>query len=241
MTTQDVSSNSNAQPFLLPIHLNALKFFSLEASQPNWQEVLRELSSLFGSAPNFDDLKKRYEEATEEFQIFGVPSEPKIVSKLLEPLHGAKSAYVLGNFLSCIALCGMVAEMVAILMYEVREFTINGKPLDEKTQKGVFSMSFERLGQDRKIEVLSALSMINEKERHSFLTVKTIRKNYLHYLSHPHDRIREDARTAFGATANLVVWLMGLGVAAGSMKLDQRFINYLKRIEFIKPEAESSE
>jgi hypothetical protein len=135
----------------------------------------------------------------------------------------------------------MVAEMVAILMYEVREFTINGKPLDEKTQKGIFSMSFEKLGQDRKIEVLNALSMINEQEKQAFTTVKTIRKNYLHYLSQPHDKIRENARTAFGATANLVVWLMGLGVAAGAMKLDQRFLNYLKKVEFIKPGQEPSE
>jgi len=205
MTTEDANMNAPAQPFLLPIHLNALKFFSLEAPQPDWQDILRELSSMFGAAPEFDELKKRYQEATEEFQIFGVPSEPKIVSKLLEPLHVAKAAYVLGNYLSCIALCGMVAEMVAILMYEVRDFTINGKPLDEKTQKGIFSMSFEKLGQDRKIDVLNALSMISEQEKQAFTTVKTIRKNYLHYLSQPHDKIREDARTAFGATANLVV------------------------------------
>jgi hypothetical protein len=85
MTTEDASMNAPAQPFLLPIHLNALKFFSLEAPQPDWQDILRELSSMFGSAPEIDELKKRYQEATEEFQIFGVPSEPKIVSKLLEP------------------------------------------------------------------------------------------------------------------------------------------------------------
>jgi len=232
---------SPAQPFLLPIHLNALRFFSLEGGEPEWEEIMRELGSVFGSPPNFDELKQRYEEATEKFQIFAVPSEPKIVSKLLEPLHGAKAAYVLGNFLSCIALCGMVAEMVAILMYEVREFTINGNALDQKTQKGVFSMSFEKLGQDRKIEVLGALLMINEQERQAFTTVKTIRKNYLHYLSQPHDRIREDARNAFGETAKLIVWLMGLSVAPGTMVLDQRFINYLKKIEFIKLEPESTE
>ena len=48
-----------------------------------------------------------------------VPDEPRIVARILLPLRHAKASYVIGNLLGTIALCGMVAEMAAILTFEL--------------------------------------------------------------------------------------------------------------------------
>jgi len=44
------------------------------------------------------------------------PSEPTILEKLVWPLRHAKGSYALANYLGCIALCGMVGGMVAVLL-----------------------------------------------------------------------------------------------------------------------------
>ena len=45
---------------------------------------------------------------------------------------------MVGNYLAVIALAGMVAEMVAILRWDIAEVSLNGQPVNSKTQKAMF-------------------------------------------------------------------------------------------------------
>ena len=83
----------------------------------------------------------------------------------------------------------MVSEMTAILMYEVRGFQINGKPSDEQTQRRVFGSTVEKLGQERRVELLFGIGLITDAERTNFSVVREIRRNYLHLLSQSHERL----------------------------------------------------
>jgi hypothetical protein len=59
---------------------------------------------------------------------------------------------MVGNYLAVIALCGMVAEMVAILHWELSEPKLNGQPMS----------AFEKLGQERRVRVLSAYGILSD-------------------------------------------------------------------------------
>jgi hypothetical protein len=229
--------------FNLVINLNALRFFSFEDDGSDWENVISDLLGKPLAPVDLATLKVRYGDVQEETQLFAFPAVPKLDEKLLQPLRNAKAAYVLGNYLATIALCGMVAEMAAIILYEVREFTINAKPLDDEKQRGVFGSTVEKMGQERKIQLLSALGTLSQKERDDLWLVKEIRRKYLHLYSHTHENAQADARAAFIATASVIASMLGLGVAAGKITLDERFVQYLRKIGFLAqqdPTADSA-
>src|SRR5882672_4629215 len=129
------------------------------------------------------------------------PAEPNILAKMVWPLRSAKANYALGNYLACIAMCGLVGEMVAVLIWDVSSVKLQGKTLEEDGEKLVLGSTFERLGQERRISVLVAAGLIDESAKPAFDTLREIRRRHLHFLSHPHDQAEQDARTAFRAAA----------------------------------------
>jgi hypothetical protein len=71
-----------------------------------------------GQSSEPEALAGRYREiAPEPVQLFAVPAEERILDKLIWPLRHAKASFMLGNHVGTIALGGMVAEMVAMLLF----------------------------------------------------------------------------------------------------------------------------
>jgi hypothetical protein len=228
-----------AEGFMLQIHLNPLRFFFLEDPRSETSDVLRDLAGINRQEFSLDALRERYVAAQEEVQLFAFPNLPAIIEKILEPLRHAKAAYVMGNYLGTIALSGMVAEMTSILTYEVRGFHVNGVAPDEQTQRRIFGGVVEKLGQERRVDVLFGTGLITEDERKNFTVVRELRRKYLHLLSQSHEHLREDALAAFRATANAVASFLGITPgAAGAMRIDQRLLNYLAAKGLLQRAAE---
>ena len=156
-------------------------------------------------------------------------SPPKSTGKLVWPLRHAKGAYVVGNYLAVIALCGMVAEMLAILVWELGEATLSGHAMTDTEEKALFGSSFERLGQDRRVQVLAAYGMIDAATRGRFDSVRETRRRYLHVWSQDHDTLAADAKGAFHAAVAVVTTVIGQDVRDGSILLNPRLIKYLER------------
>jgi hypothetical protein len=64
------------------------------------------------------------------------------LDRLVWPLRHAKASYMVGNYLAVIALTGMVAEMVALLQWEVAEISLNCRPDDPGKREGIIRDSF---------------------------------------------------------------------------------------------------
>jgi hypothetical protein len=65
-------------------------------------------------------LTARYKEISQErARLFVAPDDQRILEKLVWPLRHAKASYVVGNFLSTIALCRAVTEMMAFFLFEI--------------------------------------------------------------------------------------------------------------------------
>ncbi len=190
------------------------------------------------TSPDLDNLIKRYKEiSVENPRLNIVPAEDRILEKLVWPLKHAKASYVVGNHLGTISLCGMVAEMVAILYFDISNIMIGKKKLDEEKQKLMFGCSFEKLGQDKRIKILKVYKIINQETANNFDTIRIKRKKYLHLWSQDHEGLSTDAIKVFKATASIVAEIIGQGITkSGCFKLNPKIVNYLKKTGVFEPE-----
>jgi len=222
--------------------INPLAF--LDVDEP-WAEIGKAQPKLdavvgFLCAPgvpaDLDSLVSRYKEiSTEPVRLFAAPAEPQILEKLVWPLRYAKGSYVIGNYLAVISLCGMVAEMVAMLAWQIGEPRLRGEPMTEEDEKDLLGSTFERLGQDRRVRVLSAYGIIDADMKVHFDTIRNIRRRYLHLWSQDHSSLAEDARAGFHAGVSLVTSIIGQNISEGKIRLTQQMVRYLERKGLCKP------
>lgn len=174
---------------------NLLPYISVEAQDCSMEAVVR-----------------RYREITAEEGsniLHLAPAEVRIVSKLVWPLRYAKTAYMLGDNLGVIAQCGMVAEMVAMLLFDMAGLKHGGGLLDEPLQKRLFGNSFELLGQERRVDVLQAYGLITKEEKGAFTEIRNVRRGYLHIFSRETPDASADARKAYRFALSLVFKVLG--------------------------------
>jgi hypothetical protein len=235
-----------AEDELIEIFLNSLHFHeidepwaSLQKKEPT-AEAFLEFICIPGIGSDIESLIKRYREiSVEKKRLFAAPNEQRILDKLVWPLRNAKAAYMCGNYLGAIALCGMVAEMVAMLLFEITDFRLNDRPMSGKDQVSVFGRKFEKLGQDRRVQILAAYSIIDKSLLDAFESIRTIRNRYLHLWSQDHEQLPLDAVKSFEAAVLLVVVAMGQKIKDGKLILNPALVSYLKRKGTYKGEEDA--
>lgn len=180
---------------------------------------------------DIEKLLARYRQiSTEPERLFVAPNEQRILNKLIWPLRNAKGSFMVGNYLGTISLSGLVAEMVAILLWEIADVRINGHPVTKVDEKSLFGREFEKLGQERRVSVLSAYGVIGDKARKDFDDIRQIRSRHLHLWSKDHEMVLANAIQCFHAATSLVAGLIGQEVKDGRFMMNPRLIGYLDRI-----------
>ncbi len=134
----------------------------------------------------------------------------------------------------------MVAEMVAILLWQLSDATVNSQSMTIEREKALFGRSFESLGQEQRVRLLVAFDLLSPEAETLFNEIRTIRRKYLHLWSQDHDRLEEDAVTCFHAAVGLVIAAIGQDVRNGTIVLNPRLIRYLERQGLYEPPEESS-
>lgn len=162
------------------------------------------------------------------------PAEANILQKIIWPLRSARGSYALGHSLSCIAMAGMVGEMVAVLLWDITRPSING-PLTEDRERMLMGRTFEKLGQERRVDVLVSLGILKDDQVNAFTELKAIRNRYLHLLSHTHDNVDTDARRAFECAAKAVQLLFTAHFENGDVILRPELSRYLESIGVLNP------
>lgn len=221
---------------LIEVFLNPLQFLeidepwaSLQKEEPSLEAVL-DFICIPGIGSDLKSLIKRYREiSVEKTRLFAAPHEQRILDKLVWPLRNAKAAYMCGNYLGTIALCGMVAEMVAMLLFEITQFRLNNRPMSEKDQVSVFGRKFEKLGQDRRVNILAAYAVIDKNLEDAFERIRTTRNRYLHLWSQDHEQLPLDAIKSFEAAVLLVVSAIGQNIKDGKLVMNPALVSYLEQ------------
>jgi hypothetical protein len=221
---------------LIEVFLNPLQFLevdepwaSLERKEPSVEAVLDFICTP-GIGSGLKSIIKRYREiSVEKTRLFAAPFEQRILDKLVWPLRNAKAGYMCGNYLGTIALCGMVAEMVAMLLFQITNFRLNNRPMSEKDQISVFGRKFEKLGQDRRVQILSAYGVIGKNLEEAFESIRITRNRYLHLWSQDHEQLPVDAVKSFEAAVLLVVSVIGQNIKDGKLVMNPALVRYLEQ------------
>ncbi|PIQ91486.1 MAG: hypothetical protein COV70_03500 [Parcubacteria group bacterium CG11_big_fil_rev_8_21_14_0_20_39_22] len=196
----------------------------------------RELFNQFFELP-FSALSKeileRYAEATtEESHTAIVPHTKEISERLLKPLHSAKKCYCLGDYAATIALCGMVGEMLAILLWKINDVRLKGNSITEQDEIGIFGSSFENLGQDKRLKVLKTFGHITETQLNNFDTIRRSRKPYLHLWTTDLKNEQADALDVFKKSFQLFKEITGIGLAdAQTVKINPLLMKLFENLE----------
>jgi hypothetical protein len=123
----------------------------------------------------------------------------------------------------------MVAEMVAVLHFDMSQMRLNERTLCPKDQACLFGSSFEKLGQERRVRVLSVLRIVDENQVALFDTIRTIRRKYLHLWSQDHESLPDDALQAYRSAVLLVDGVIGQEIVNNRIALSPALIHYLER------------
>jgi hypothetical protein len=189
-----------------------------------------------------DRLVARYRAiSTEPNRLFIAPLDQRVLDKLVWPLRHAKASYMVGNYLATIALSGMVAEMVALLMWEMTDSRIQERPMTELEEAALLGSRFERLGQERRVKVLAACGICDSTDEAAFDSIRIARRRYLHLWSQDHDQLPADAIASFHAAVGLVVRTIGQDVHEGRLQLSPRFARYLAQRQGLYEASEGTE
>lgn len=197
------------------ITLNPLIAWEWEASLDNPSvDALLDYFAHHRSGRTYDAIKRRYL----ELKAYVIPpviatTYRPILDNIIRPLRSAGANYALGNCVAAIAACGMVAEMMAILLWEMH----NGE-----------SREFENSGQQQRLEQLVVAGVLDEKDRTEFETVRNLRNQYLHRLSTEKTHIDRDVRNAYRSCCSIVKSFLIQGVTRNRLDIYPPFEAYLK-------------
>jgi hypothetical protein len=181
----------------------------------------------------FESLSKevleRYADVTpDELHLPIVPHSKEILERLLIPLKSAKKNYCLGDYSATIALCGIVGEMLAMLLWKINETKINNTAMNEDQEKALFGSTFEKLGQERRLDVLKVYGMVDDSKFIMLKEIKNGRRPYLHLWST--SLKREDALHLFKNAFSLFKEITGIGIAtAGEVKINPLLLKLFKK------------
>ena len=202
-----------------------------KGEHPDCDGVIRFLCSPETDS-DLDRLAERYKAISQEdveLPIYLAPMEPRIRHKLVWPLRQAKGSFMVGNYIGTIAISGMVAEMVALLLFEIAELTHDGGPLYEALQVKLFGRTFERLNQERRIDVLLGYGIITVEIAQHFTVVRGIRNAHLHVLEYDENEVTADARRIYRSTLALVLRVLGSDDPGRPVKMRPELIRFLER------------
>ncbi|HMI85619.1 MAG TPA: hypothetical protein VK550_16090 [Polyangiaceae bacterium] len=222
---------------LLSVALNSLRWLAadevmsklLGKEAPSAENLLDFLRGPFARA-SLDECVARYRRAsTVDGRLFAIPAHERLSRILLSPLHNAKAEFILGHYLSCIGLCGVVSEVLCVLRLDAAEVRFGDGPLDDAKQKDLWGRTFGRLPHGQRIGVLRALGLIDDATRSRLQTIAATRNKYMHIYGQAAGSEERDAFDVYGTSCEVVVDILGLGLQESSLVLHPDIVRFLQK------------
>jgi len=224
---------------LVPGYINPLAFTEVEepwtllGKEAVTDDELRRYLCEPGLDYSLDAIVGRFKEISVEGNDRIFMSPEGILGKIIWPLRHSKASYALGNYLGAIALCGMVAEMAALLCFEsfVEHSGIRSKRSKPapKFKKHFEPKKFERYRQTERIKALDEMGLVPAEAKAWFHEVRVIRNRHLHLMSQSVGDAAKDAVSAFLAAVKVVKFVLGLGIAEdGRLALRPEILTWME-------------
>ena len=206
------------------VYLKPLSFWSLDPDLGNAPDTMEQLNTelllldLLRTPPSkgWRQLLSRYQKISKlDEKLPLVPAEDVVLKKIVFPLRSAKQAYVLSDYLACVALSGTIGEMVACLTFELRAERLEESRLTEAPQRQPCRNSFEDLGQSKRVSTLQEIGLWNTEQAKRATELCKIRNRYLHRLSAGDRRVQPDALRSYRLALELAAPTVSLSIGKG--------------------------
>lgn len=177
-------------------------------------------------------IERFAEISPQELYIPIVPDEPKLLDRLLKPLKSAKRLYCFEEYLAALALCGLVGESLAMLVYRLQKPKLGDSRISLEQEKQLFGSKFDKLGQERRVQVLKCFTLINNNQEELFSKIRAIRRKYLHLWEVDTTHIQADAKDCFLNAMRLFKEISGLAIGEdGTLIMSPYLLEYIKEQE----------
>ena len=235
MVTRIIVTLNQFGPYLKKEDVESIvQFGSLQGTA--FEATKEQLESFFRlpfSALSKEILERYIDITTPEYHVVIAPHTEEIRARLLKPLMLAKKSYCLGDYLLTIASCGVVGEMLAILVWKINEVKIRNAPISEEDEKGLFGSSFENLGQEKRLKILKTFKFVNDDQFENFGKIRNSRKPYLHLWKNKLEASgeKEDALEVLKLSFKLFKDITGIGLAtAGTVTVNPLLTKLFKHL-----------
>ncbi|MDX2118347.1 MAG: hypothetical protein SFY96_09220 [Planctomycetota bacterium] len=161
-------------------------------------------------------------------RLEGFPWEPVLVEKVLIPIHQAKVAFVMGHELGCIALCGMVGEMLAVFRFQISEYARTHGTTNRVTSGRRKVRNFEEQTQTQRMGLLKELGLIDSETKDKLAKLARTRNKWLHRLSETHEALSDDAIESYRLACELAEAFFRSGGEGERFNLNPDVLAYLK-------------
>lgn len=193
---------------VIPKYFNPL-LIGIPKDRSKSEFIARNFFDFYASGTNFtnrcNNLLKRNDRFRKEVaSLNALPFNPDLHAKVIAPLKQAYGAFVTGNYLSTLAQCGMIGEMIAIFDFEVGASSSKAQPIDPKKNKPITLKRFEELGQEARVSILLHNKFIDSSCVQSLNKIRKKRNRCLHLWSHSHQQIENDAYQVLCETIKLI-------------------------------------
>lgn len=171
----------------------------------------------------------RYVEVTEpDIHVEMMPAQSNVLNRLLKPLKFAKKSYCLGEYTTSIVLCGIVGEMLAILIWKMHGIKIKAETITESQEADLFGRRFEELGQSACLKILRGFGCITQTEFGNFEKIRQKRNDYVHLWHIDLSKEEEDARNTYKTTFRLYKSITGMELdQEGQLRLNPLLAKFL--------------
>lgn len=223
--------------YIDPFGCNDSRWAFAAFGDPDYDDLVETVRRFLGfdsalSKEHFERFKKL---CAQEVSLTIVPTGAKIFDNVFSPLRLAKKSYITGDYLSTIALCGMVGEMLSIFVFKINSPNVNASPLDENKQKKLWGSTFEKLTQERRIDILQALGYLPDNSAQRFDFLRATRRPYLHLWEKEFNKIETDAEQMYASTVSLTKEVFGIRIEPPLVKVSALVLRYLEQSGEVTP------
>lgn len=180
------------------------------------------------------EILARYAELSDKsLYLPFLPLTDKLFERLLMPFRSAKRCYCFGEYLGSIELCAHVAEMLAQLVWEMEPLTRDPDERSAELEIAFFGSRFEKLGQERRVRILTAANRITSDQSAAFTYIRTTRRKYFHLWSHSTEGMDGEAKACFGRLSFLVSTILQISISStepGKVVVNPALSRYLDRM-----------
>jgi hypothetical protein len=216
--------------------INPLQFVSSVEPMPGMESTLPPVESVldFTSPPDdpmtAEKAVRRYREISrEKARMIAAPAIGRVLRKLVWPLRAAKASYMCGNWFATIAICDMVAEVVATMLYDIWLMQRARSGSKVSGQEPPTIAEFEKTAPAEKVEILRTWDVIDDGLEICFDVVNGRRARHRELWVHDRDTMAGDAVEAYHAAVFLAVRVIGQETENGQVVLSEDLAAYLNR------------